>query len=370
MDQALTLVIGAGLSGLHAAWRLQEAGHAVMLVDARERTGGRILSRPVSEESGHAVDLGPSWFWPELNPLLNAWIQRLGLDTYPQHSQGASWLEGPDVSLRRLEHSWEQRPRSMRVSAGMAGLVHGIQALLTRVQWLPGTRVESMQLRPDGGVIVELQQGERRWQQQAARVISTLPPRLLAQLQVQPAWPAEQVQAWDQTPTWMAGQAKFVAVYERAFWREAGFSGAAISHRGPLAEIHDASSHSGDQAALFGFVGLTPAYRQGIGEPGLRRQALCQLSRLFGPEALTPRWTAVQDWAQDPLTAQALDQRPLHHHPMYRAPEVPAQWRDRLWLAGTEFAEQSGEFLEGALEAAEAAVDDLLASDAGSLLRA
>jgi monoamine oxidase len=360
MDEQLCVVIGAGLSGLHAAWRLQEAGLSTMLVEARPRVGGRILGRSFDGTSTHQLDLGPSWFWPEINPLLTAWVERLGLISYPQHAEGASLIEGPDASLRRLGRSWEQQPRSMRIAGGMAALVAGMQRLLPRVQYLPNTQVEALRQASDGSMDLHLRQGERRWVQPAARVISTLPPRLLADLAATPAWPPAQAQAWHRIPTWMAGQAKFVAVYERAFWREAGLSGAAMSQRGPLVEIHDASDSSGRHAALFGFVGVPPSYRHGIGEAGLRHQALAQLARLFGPQAEAPLWSALQDWTQEPLTAHALDHRPVSQHPSYAAPLVPAAWRDRLWLAGTEFAPRSGGFLEGALEAADQAVDALL----------
>lgn len=362
MSQADIVVIGAGLSGLHAAWRLQEAGRQVLLLEARERSGGRMLSRPAGGLGEHQVDLGPSWYWPEINPMMQAWVRCLGLTSYPQHAEGASLLEGPDGTVRRMGHTWEQHPRSMRIVGGMGALAAGMQALLKRVQFMPGTAVEAMQLLAEGGVGLQLAQGSRRWKQAAEHVVSTLPPRLLTGLSAEPAWPIEQKQAWRSTPTWMAGQAKFVAVYPHAFWRAAGLSGAAGSHCGPLVEIHDASDGSGEQAALFGFLGVPASYRQGLGEEGLRRQALAQLARLFGPQAEAPLWTALQDWAQEPLTAHALDHRPVQHHPIYTAPKVPTAWRGRLWLAGTEFAPRSGGFLEGALEAAEQAVDDLLAA--------
>jgi monoamine oxidase len=133
-----------------------------------------------------------------------------------------------------------------------------------------------------------------------------------------------------------------------------------MSHRGPLSEIHDASDASGQVAALFGFVGASPSYRDGIGHEALKAQALAQLVRMFGPQAANPEWTALQDWAQEPLTAAKEDQRPLGHHPLYEAGEVPPPWAQRVWLAGTERSPNYGGYLEGALEAAELAVQGLL----------
>jgi monoamine oxidase len=169
------------------------------------------------------------------------------------------------------------------------------------------------------------------------------------------------MQAMHATPTWMAGHAKFAAIYEQPFWREAGLSGMAMSQRGPMAEIHNASDEHGTTAALFGFVGAAPGYRAGVGREALMQQSLAQLVRLFGPQAATPLWCDLKDWAQAPLTATPADHRPLSHHPAYQQAVVPEPWRQRVWLAGTERSAQFGGYLEGALDAAERAVQGLLA---------
>ena len=63
----------------------------------------------------------------------------------------------------------------------------------------------------------------------------------------------------------MAPHAKYVAVFDTPFWREAGLSGAGRSGRGPMTEIHDASL-PGQAAALFGFLGVPPDVRKSAGD--------------------------------------------------------------------------------------------------------
>ena len=352
-------VVGAGLSGLYASWLLQQAGHRVWLIEARDRIGGRVLSQSPSD-AAHRLDLGPSWFWPGMNPRIEKLVQQLGLDAFPQHSRGAAVVEGQDGKIYKHQSSWEQSPSSYRLAGGTQSLVEAVRAQLDdRVHIQLQTQVRGLKLRPHA-VELTLQDPSGQWTQLAAQVIVTVPPRLLAQdMAMEPAWPDALLKNMRATPTWMAGQAKFVAAYPKAFWREAGLSGDGMSHRGPMSEIHDASDGTGQAAALFGFVGASPSYRAGIGQEELKRQAIAQLVRLFGPEAAQPLWSAVQDWAQEPLTAAKDDLRPLSYHPMYQGAQVPEAWAERLWLAGTEQSPNYGGYLEGALEAAELAVAHL-----------
>lgn len=355
------VVVGAGLSGLCASHLLAQAGRKVLLIEARDRVGGRILSDGVAGQT-HRVDLGPSWFWPGMNSRMERLISELGLGVFPQHTQGAYAIEAPDGAVHHRSVAWTQSPASWRVEGGMQSLVAALHARIAdQVHITTGTRLWGMTLRANG-VELTLEDANGRWTQMAEQLVLTIPPRLTAQdLHMEPAWPHALLADMQHTPTWMAGQAKFAAVYPHAFWREAGLSGDAMSNRGPMVEIHDASDASGEHAALFGFVGASPSYRAGIGRDELVRQSLAQLVRIFGERAGQPLWCGVQDWAQEPLTAASADQRPLAHHPMYQDVVLPSEWKGRLWLAGTERSADHGGYLEGALESAERAVQDLLA---------
>lgn len=78
-------VIGAGLAGLSAARRLHEAGLDVIVLEARDRVGGRTLS--VTEDGGRLVEYGGQWVGPTQDHVL-ALIDELGLETFTQFTDG------------------------------------------------------------------------------------------------------------------------------------------------------------------------------------------------------------------------------------------------------------------------------------------
>lgn len=62
--QTEVLIIGGSLSGLHTAYELQKRGVNFLLVEARDRLGGRVLfhneSNSEYDPNQPAFDLGPS----------------------------------------------------------------------------------------------------------------------------------------------------------------------------------------------------------------------------------------------------------------------------------------------------------------------
>ena len=91
-EKADTIIIGGGLSGIYAAFLLAEKKKSFVLLEARSRVGGRILS---PEHQGFFADLGPSWYWPMVNPKVSALIQTLGLKGYPQFETGLRFWGRP-----------------------------------------------------------------------------------------------------------------------------------------------------------------------------------------------------------------------------------------------------------------------------------
>jgi|SRR5690625_3268185 len=148
-------------------------------------------------------------------------------------------------------------------------------------------------------LVTDLADGKRK-SIRARAVILALPPRIVAQhIVFSPSLPAELMTSLMDKPTWMAGQAKAIAIYDHPFWREDGLSGQAMSWGGPLQEIHDASPDTG-YGALFGFFGLPAKIRQEQGEEKVLKLVVNQLTRLFGPSAEKPLSLLYKDWSRDP----------------------------------------------------------------------
>lgn len=74
--EADVIVIGAGVSGLAAAMALRQAGRSVIVLEARDRIGGRVWT---DQSLGFPMDLGAAWLHGrDTNPLINV-AQRLGM---------------------------------------------------------------------------------------------------------------------------------------------------------------------------------------------------------------------------------------------------------------------------------------------------
>ncbi|MFC4294657.1 flavin monoamine oxidase family protein [Novosphingobium tardum] len=78
-------VVGAGASGLAAARDLVKAGADVLVIEARDRVGGRTLSKRL--ENGVTIDLGGQWVAPTQERVL-ALAAKLGLHTFQTFEDG------------------------------------------------------------------------------------------------------------------------------------------------------------------------------------------------------------------------------------------------------------------------------------------
>ena len=92
------VVVGAGLAGLAAARRLVDAGAEVVVLEARDRVGGRTLTLPAAD--GTPIDHGGQWIGPTQDRIA-ALAARFGVTTYASYEHGltpSSATAGPTVS--------------------------------------------------------------------------------------------------------------------------------------------------------------------------------------------------------------------------------------------------------------------------------
>ncbi|MGN6805981.1 MAG: flavin monoamine oxidase family protein [Trinickia sp.] len=368
MQTARIAIIGAGLSGLYAAWLLESHGvQDYVLLEARDTLGGRIASASASGQDTRDVadaidrfDLGPTWFWPDYQRELHRLVDELGLERFAQFETGDMVLErSPDEPPMRTR-GYVNSPTSMRLVGGMQALVDALRRRLDAIRVVTGQRVRRLRCA-DQHVELDGEDatgGATTWR--AEHVLLAMPPRLVEHtIAFEPALPLELAQQWRATATWMAPHAKYIAIYETPFWRGEGLSGEARSARGPLTEIHDASMPGGS-AALFGFFGVPARVRKNVSEDVLRTHCRAQLVRLFGPQAATPRIEVIKDWAQDPYTATSDDLDTASHHA--EAPAAVAAsgpWRGRLAGIASEWSPRFPGYVAGAIEAAGLAVQAL-----------
>jgi monoamine oxidase len=84
------VVVGAGLAGLMAARTASAAGASVVVVEARDRVGGRVLNEEIGD--GKVVEVGGQWIGPTQDRLA-ALASELGVETFPTHGEGENVIE-------------------------------------------------------------------------------------------------------------------------------------------------------------------------------------------------------------------------------------------------------------------------------------
>lgn len=261
----------------------------------------------------------------------------------------------------------------VRQAGGLMPLIE-IRGGLQETRFVQGAQSVSLALAAKLGERVHLNSPARRITQTGAgvkvetdagtfhgdRVVVAVPPAIAGRIHYEPGLPGLRDELMQRFP--MGGTLKSHALYERAFWRDAGLSGEAVLTEGPVSVVFDNTSHDGAQPALVAFaVGRGARELGALPEAERRKKVIDVLVRCFGPEALAPAMYVDKDWSADPWARGC----PTGFVP----PGVlttfgPALRRpvERIHWAGTETAREYTGYMEGAVESAERVADEITAA--------
>jgi len=351
------IIIGAGFTGLSAARELTRRGRDVVVLEARDRVGGRVESQV--NGLGERVDTGGQFACDDMQNVM-------GLLREYGHALVSPAFEGQDVSVapassqsldRARQGAMELRERYVGLDPddpSIAGLM--VAAWLARqpedadqkaafrsmleglwcqpidqvplwymidndrritneqfeLQHFPVRTMHALaeDLAAGLGDRVRLSMPATRidWSAdgvtvttpagvvEARSVIVALPPSMAARLDYAPALPAPLAHALS---VWRSGSViKLLIRYERPFWLDQGLSGV-VMFRDP-AGMFACDTGTPQRPALTGFIGGPSALEwRERGAQGMRADFVAYLVEALGPNAAEPLDVLVRDWSDD-----------------------------------------------------------------------
>jgi monoamine oxidase len=419
MSQHDVIVVGAGFTGLSAAKVLADAGADVLLLEARDRVGGRVESAVLSD--GMRVDTGGQFLCEDM-PEVMALAKANGKTLVRSYDEGDAVFQpsipveqgyaiGNEIeALRELERSvdlndpaladltvsdWVARQEaSAEAKRGFLALVDGLwcrspdeisfvylastDKRITNehfeLEFFPRETMHSLaddlalQLRDRvllNSPVTKVEHSPRGVKVLAAgkefaarQVIIALPPVMARQLDFQPTLPAQLTRAF---AAWASGTViKLLVRYDTPFWRDRGLSGTVMWSE-PQGLYACDVSRSKDDAALVVFVGGPLAAEwHDKSEATVKQFITAKLATALGEDAGHPIDISIRDWTDDQWSGGGYSDTIV---------DVTAADAEKVILAGvpsirfaaSELSPSFPGYIEGAIVAGRQAAAEVLA---------
>lgn len=415
------IVVGAGFTGLAAATALAEAGIDVVVLEARDRVGGRVESR--SNSLGERFDTGGQFFCEDM-PEVTALARRFG-KTFVETPMQGRFTAQPPVSEAEGERTYrgasmirermnaiepddpaiggltvgawlDQQADNGGSKAGFQSMIEGLwcqpigavplwhlidndRRITNEVPELQYFLRETMHSLADdlarrlgGGLVLGTpvtaiaHSPDGVWLTtprgtfEASRAIIAVPPMMASRLRYQPPLPRRLSQALG---TWRSGTVIKVNVrYARAFWRDAGLSGTVMWR-----DIHGLfacdNGRDDEHPALVVFVGgpLARRWRE-PDDDAVRVEIISRLVAALGPRAGDVLAFTARDWTDDPWSGGGYSDLIMDLGAPHDTEAALREGAGRLQFASSELSPSFPGYVEGAIVAGKESARKMLAA--------
>ncbi|PVH87523.1 FAD/NAD(P)-binding domain-containing protein [Cadophora sp. DSE1049] len=321
------VAVGAGLSGLSAAVALHEAGLTVMVLEAKDRVGGKTYS--VSNGEKGVVELGAAWINDTNQSEMWALAQRYGFETVVQRAEGLDCVQGSDGSVKTQPYGVASYMAGL-ATLGLLGVESTEVSALFMVDYIKsGTGVANMiSDGKDGGQYLRNRRGNLQFSQRLAaelkpdwikpplhrkiqhkpfhllqKIIVSVPTCLYSHITFTPPLPPSKSAL--AATTHLGYTSKAICIYSSPWWRTLGLSGIATSDTGPIAFTRDTCVPQDENYSIVCFiVGDAGRAWSELDDDNKKRQVIEQMKTMFKPgvpggEVPEPIKAILQDWAKE-----------------------------------------------------------------------
>lgn len=345
----MTIIIGAGLSGLLIAYRLKQEGLPFKILEARDRIGGRMNTVYVSEET--PVDMGATWFGDQ-HQNLRSLLQELDMDHFEQYMEGTVFFQ-PFSTSPAQSIQIPSQPPSYRISGGSSNLIQTLYKALDEKDIFLNQTVKEIKFQENSVEVIaeDIFKG--------SQVVLAIPPKLWSKnISISPALPEDLLETAQQTQTWMEDSIKVALTYKKAFWQAQDLSGTLFSNTGPITEFYDHCNHERTKYALCGF--MNSSFKQLTAEER-KSKVMDQVVAVFGEKASDFMDYKECIWSEEKYTFEA-SELPLYPHqnngnPIFRKSYL----NNKLFISSSEAAGEFPGYMDGAVNSANSVSKKIIA---------
>ena len=364
-DRVDVIVVGAGLSGLVAAYELVRAGHDVRVLEARSAAGGRVQTLREPFDDGLIAESGPARIPPDHDRTLG-YIDHFGIETSPFYTQDGEYLivpeqgdryrETPGVFLRGGRDTW------LKIPAGTDALPMAFaEALGDRVRYgSPVTRV----VRDEAGVVASHGTGAAAEELRGGHLICTVPLPVIDKIVFDPVLSAAKRAAFEATS--YEDVTRVYVQYAERNWEGDGLNGWGLSFVGGFSEMwHPTWNQPGPRGILMSYMYGDMARTVAAMEPGaIVPDFIDRFDGLFPGSREVAEGGTHFAWEHQPWIGAAYTRGdpPFAERPELASPEGPVHF------AGEHASGERG-WMQGALQSGLRAASEIDATVTGERAR-